>query len=96
MDNDVEFKVDEWEQLQNERRENIADDTRVYLLQLKSKYPEVSFLTVTLKQKFGYSKLNVYTKRQSAHNSQEEQDLTLNGNILRATDTGMSKGDNEL
>jgi len=61
----------------DERRDNIANHARQQLLELKSNFPEVQYLTLSLKHKYGYSSLRVYTKREDkadAHQNDTEVD----------------------
>lgn len=50
------------EQIDN-RRENIADTARNYLDKLHFDFPEVQYLTLTTKHKYGMSTLRVYRKK---------------------------------
>lgn len=59
----------------DQRRDNIADSARAYLLQLKNTYPEIQYLTLNLKHLYGYSSLRVYTKKEDKH--QAEQNDTM-------------------
>jgi len=47
----------------DKHRTMIADEAREFLIKLSSRYPEVSYLQLTLKQLYGYSQLRVYKKK---------------------------------
>jgi hypothetical protein len=59
----------------DQRRDTIADTARVYLKQLKEQFPEVQYLTLSLKHLYGYSSLRVYTKK-------EDQQKATNNDTL--------------
>jgi hypothetical protein len=60
----------------DERRDNIADTTRIYLEKLKFDFPEVQYLTLTLKHLYGYSTLRVYLKKSDKAAATNDANLT--------------------
>lgn len=60
----------------DQRRDNIADAARTYLVQLKEQFPEVQYLTLNLKHLYGYSSLRVYTKKTEQQEREHAQTTT--------------------
>jgi hypothetical protein len=58
-------------------RKEIADTIRPYLQELKNRYPDVQYLTLSLKQLYGYSSLRVYTKKDQTEPDQTDSDDPL-------------------
>jgi len=54
-------------------RKEIADTIRPYLQELKEKYPNVLYLTLSLKQLYGYSTLRVYTKKEEKEETEPKE-----------------------
>jgi hypothetical protein len=65
------------QELNDQHREEIANYARNFLDVTKQKYPEVQFLTLTLKHLYGVSTLRVYAKRPTVQ-ERFDDDPTLN------------------
>lgn len=62
-------------------RKEIADTIRPYLQELKNRYPDVQYLTLSLKQLYGYSSLRVYTKKDQTEPDHNDHDDPLSSSL---------------
>jgi len=69
----------------DKQRTKIADEAREFLVKISSKYPEVSYLQLTLKQLYGYSQLRVYKKK--PHFQEEKNQIEQLRQYNHPTDT---------